>query len=228
LRQELSDAEQMDLQDVVDIIIAGDPSLEDLFPPVVLQNQEESERAAFNHNAEASQLKHKKGSQQATPEQVCLTTADDEDGVRRPSLETLRRLRLQKFCPHENEEPQFMELSEPTEMIVPPDFLYPATTTATTSPSSPFSTSLFTSPVVPPPLSGPTWVSPPEATSSPGLTGSPVAPTSSSLGAGSLMRKSSLSDTAYVPLSEIHSTKLSYLLERLAQVRSESFLTRAA
>lgn len=255
----------MDLQSVVDIMLAGDPSLGDHF---LFTSSTLDDSAANGHTVVAELPALVPPSTPSPP--LPPTTEGSEElfyfsehaPAEQPSLEVLRRLRLQRFCP--SEAPPAAETVPSTGLVCEEtmeDSLPPLETTASassplqgaTSSNSPTSPSDVRSfPFLPSSSSSSSFIPLPQlpashSTSSsstnevlvfsPGYTASPISSTTTSssssasspaAGASSLLMKSALPETAYIPLSEINSTKLAYLVDRLQKVRTAFTYTSLA
>ncbi|ELR20957.1 helicase C-terminal domain containing protein, putative [Acanthamoeba castellanii str. Neff] len=266
LRGELSEPEVADLQSVVEIMIAGDHTLEahllvsprdaslDLHNDAAAPGPPSSSPPPGPPREEQPADLGRQGSAPAPP-----PTAG-------PSLEVLRQLRLQRFSPSDTPSTPVsppiaiasaaaaaLVCEEVMEDSLPAMETAPAPAPAPTDPpptpsvdrdpstvpvSSPPSFSFSDSFARPLPLLSPTTPTAPvqPTTSSapaceeaaapvhPGgvVAASPTAAASSSAaasaGATSLLLKSALPEAAYIPLSEVNSTKLTYLLDRLQQL----------
>lgn len=210
LRAELSHDESAALEAVVEIVVTGDPSLDpdSLLPPHLATSQYPN-TSMLGIDAAA----HNSTNQDSTIE------LSDKMQLDHPSPELLRELRLKKFCPEEcsltglhceeSLEDMGMKIS-------------PSSSTSSAFPSSPplAGSHPVAVPSTPPVSSGQPPSSDEANTLIPGSTSSPL-PSSSSSASSRLMR-SELPEAAYIPLSDIDSTKLTYLLERLREVRGLS------
>lgn len=138
---------------------------------------------------------------------------NDDTFCAHPSVERLRELRLMKFCPAEA-----VPLPSSESVLRCNESLFELGSSLPSTPSSSYSSSTSissSSSEASPPLSPLLKTEP--VSSTPGHTSSPLP---SSTSASSLLMKSDLPEMAYyIPLSEIDSTKLAYLLHRLSQVR---------
>jgi hypothetical protein len=267
LRGELSEPEVADLQSVVEIMIAGDHTLEahllvsprdaslDLHNDAPAPGPPSSSPPPGPPREEQPADLGRQGSAPAPP-----PTAG-------PSLEVLRQLRLQRFSPSdtpstpvsppnaiasaaaaalvceevmEDSLPAMETAPSPAPTDPPPTPSVdrdPSTVPVSSPPSFSFSDSFarplpLLSPTTPTAPVQPTTSSAPacEEAAAPVHSGgvvatSPTAAASSSsaaasAGATSLLLKSALPEAAYIPLSEVNSTKLTYLLDRLQQVTS--------
>lgn len=258
LRGELSEPEVADLQSVVEIMIAGDPTLE---AHLLVSPRDAS--LDLQNDADAPCPPH------ASPplgpprnEQPPDLGGQGSAPTAGPSLAVLRQLRLQRFCPSDTPSApvsppnaiasaaalvceEVMEDSLPAMETAPAPADQPPTPsvdrdTSTVPVSSPPSFSFSDSFARPLPLlsfTPPAAPAQPTTSSAPACeeaaapvhaggvvaTSPPAAASSSaaaSAGATSLLLKSALPEAAYIPLSEVNSTKLTYLLDRLQQVTS--------
>ena len=267
LRGELSEPEVADLQSVVEIMIAGDPTLE----AHLLVSPRDVSLDLLNDAAAPSPPHAPPPPGPPREEQPPDLGGQGPAPTAGPSLEVLRQLRLQRFCPSDTPSTpvsppsaiasaaaaalvceEVMEDSLPAMETAPAPADPPPTPSVGRDPStvpvsSPPSFSFpdsFARPLPLPLLAPAPAAAPAQPTTSsapapvhPGgvVATSPTAAASSSsaaasAGATSLLLKSALPEAAYIPLSEVNSTKLTYLLDRLQQVppptSSSSQLTR--
>lgn len=218
LRFELSEHEIADLEAVVDIMAAGNPMID---PSSLLCYPSTPNKALL-----ANLLQPSNAEEAHKPAETSSVLASSNSATLplHPPIELLRELRMRKFCPEETRLDNTID--SPASALKCEENLDDMETAASQnlpvimSPTnSPKSLSSTTSSMSQPssPLFDYQHFEKAESTPvSPGHTSS--SPSVAAPNASSLLMKSDLPEAAYIPLSDVDSTKLTYLLERLQEV----------
>jgi hypothetical protein len=207
------------LQNVVDIMIAGDPSLNDFLVARIDSLHAQQYAAPPDATSPPLHMVLEQANTRrhvplpSTVEEMTLGTANPTFDAKATQVDAAPELPAEGLTCLEDMgdslSATYTTTTTTTSFAITDKNETPTHSTPTSSLST--SASVLPTPEAQPPLLQQ------EVSVSPGMTDSPVP---SSAGASSLLFKSALPEAAYIPLSEVNSTKLSYLLDRLQQVRS--------